>query len=199
MRRVLPAALVAAVLLLSGCTDDPVAAPAGSDVDVDTAKLRELKADAGVEDCTPGADTDGGMPDLTLPCLGGGSDVDLAGLEGPMVINLWASWCAPCRAEMPALQAFHERYGEQVGVLGIDYQDPQPVQALELARETGATYPLLADPGGDLNAREPVPVIRGLPYLLFLDGDGGLAVVPGGVESARELVDLANEHLGTDL
>ncbi len=147
----------------------------------------------------PATATAGGLPDLTLPCLGGGPDVDLAGLEGPMVVNLWASWCGPCRKEMPALQEFHETYGDRVSVVGIDYQDQQPAAALDLAKEAGVTYPLLADPGGDLNARDPLPPIRGLPYLLFLDADGELTVVPGGIESADELVDLANEHLGTDL
>ncbi|MGB0099794.1 MAG: TlpA disulfide reductase family protein [Nocardioides sp.] len=197
MRRLLLAALAAA-LLLSGCADDP-AAPSAAQVDVDTPQLRELKGRTAVEDCVPGEGADGALPDLTLPCLGGGPDVDLAGLEGPMVINLWASFCGPCRKEMPALQEFYEGYGEQVGVIGIDYQDLQPADALELARKTGVSYPLLADPGGDLNARDPLPVIRGLPYLVFLDADGEVTAVPGGVDSAEELVELANEHLGTDL
>jgi thiol-disulfide isomerase/thioredoxin len=203
MRRAVPAALAAALLLLSGglagCSDDPVAAPTRSDVDVDTPALRDLKADTAVADCAPGGGTGGGMPDLTLPCLGGGPDVDLAGLQGPMVINLWASWCGPCKEEMPALEEFHQRYAGQVGVLGVDYQDPQPEAALKLARKVGVTYPLVADPGGDLNAQDPVPVIRGLPYLLFLDAEGNVATVPGGVDSVDELVDLADQHLGTDL
>lgn len=199
MRRAVPAALAAALLLLCGCTDDPVAAPGSSKVDVDTPQLRELKSDTAVEECAPGDGTDGGLPDLTLPCLGGGPDVDLATLEGPLVLNLWASWCGPCKKEMPALQDFYEQYGDRVGVVGIDYQDQQPEAALELAGDLGVGYPLVADPGGDLNAQDPVPVIRGLPYLLFLDAEGDLVTVPGGVEDVAELVELANEHLGTDL
>jgi len=120
-------------------------------------------------------------------------------LQVPMVVNLWASWCGPCRKEMPAIQDFYEQYGEQVPVLGIDYQDPQPAAALDLAGKSGVTYPLLADPGGDVNAKDPLPPIRGLPYLLFLDADGSLSVVAGGIESADDLVTLVNEHLGTDL
>ncbi|GAB6986088.1 TlpA family protein disulfide reductase [Nocardioides pyridinolyticus] len=199
MRRVVPAALVAALLLLSGCTDDPAASPGESTVDVDTAQLRALKSETAVEECVPGDATDGGLPDLTLPCLGGGPDVDLAGLQGPLVVNLWASWCGPCKKEMPALQDFYERYGDRVGVLGVDYQDVQPDAAIELAGRLGVTYPLVADPGGDLNAEDPLPVIRGVPWLIFLDADGDVEVVPGGVEDTAELVELANEHLGTDL
>jgi thiol-disulfide isomerase/thioredoxin len=199
MRHALLAALAAAVLVLTGCDPGAPDTPRESSIDVHTTELVRLKADTGVADCAPGDATDGGLPDLTLPCLGGGPDVDLASLQGPMIVNLWASWCGPCRKEMPVLQAFHEQYGDQVPVLGIDYQDPQPAAALDLAKKSGVTYPLLADPGGDLNANDPLPVIRGLPYLLFLDADGELTVVPGGIDSVGEVVDLANEHLGTDL
>jgi hypothetical protein len=100
---------------------------------------------------------------------------------------------------MPALQDFYEQYGDRVGVLGVDYQDQQPDAALELAGRLGVTYPLVADPGGDLNARDPMPVIRGVPWLVFLDAEGDVELVPGGIDSADELVELANEHLGTDL
>jgi len=198
MRKLLAAALVAALLGLSGCSDD-VPAPGEAKIDVDTPELRQIKADAGIEACEPGDADDGGLPDLTLPCLGGGEDVDLSTLRGPLVVNLWASWCKPCRAEMPALAAFYQQYGDQVPVLGIDYSDTQTGPALELAKKSKVTYPLLADPGGDLSADDPVPVLRGVPYLLFLDADGDLTTVPGGVDSVDELVDLVQEHLGVEL
>lgn len=206
MRRALPAALVAAVLvmggLLSGCDADDIPSPPGeAKIDVDTPSLRNLKTEAGIADCVPGSagPVDGGLPDLTLPCLGGGSDVDLAGLQGPVIVNLWASNCGPCRKEMPALQEFHETYGDRVPVIGVDYQDLQPKAALELARKSGVTYPLLADPGGDLNANDPVPVIRGIPIFLLVDADGQMSFVPGGIDSADDLVELVDEHLGISL
>lgn len=205
MRRLLPVAIagiVAVALLLSGCDADDIPSPPGeAKVDVDTPSLRNLKTDAGIADCVPGTaePVDGGLPDLTLPCLGGGSDVDLASLQGPVIVNLWASNCGPCRKEMPALQEFSEKYGDQVPVIGVDYQDRQPKAALELARKSGVTYPLLADPGGDLNANDPIPVIRGIPVFLFVDADGQVSFVPGGIDSADELVELADEHLGISL
>ena len=61
------------------------------------------------------------------------------------------------------------------------------------------TYPLLADPGGDLNANDPIPVIRGIPVFLFVDADGKVTFVPGGIDSADELVELVDEHLGISL
>lgn len=197
----LAGALAGALLVLTGCGPDAVPAPGESRVDVDTPRLRALKQQAGVEACRAGSGThvDGGLPELTLPCLGGGRAVDLASLEGPMVINLWQAQCGPCRTEMPALQDFYERYGDTVPVVGIDYLDVQPVAALELARDSGVTYPLLADPGGDLDRRDGFPPILGLPYLVFVAADGSVEVQAGGVRSAAELVGLVNDHLGTDL
>lgn len=198
MRRLLPAALVAAVLVLAGCNADDVTPPGRSSIDVDTPELVRLKQQTDVADCAPGTATDAGLPDLTLPCLGGGPDVDLSALRGPLIVNLWASNCGPCRLEMPAIQDFHERYGDRVGVLGIDYQDAQPAAALALAKRSGVTYPLVADPGGDINAMSPVPVIRGIPLFVFVTADGDVSAVPGGIDSADELVELAQQH-GIDL
>jgi len=194
------AALVAAVLLLGGCSSDDVPAPGEAKVDVDTPQMRAVKKAAGIEECAPGTAEAGGLPDLTLPCLGGGQDVDLATLQGPMIVNLWQSYCAPCRREMPALQEFHEKYGDQVAVLGIDSTDMQPMAALEFAQKVGVTYPLLADPSGNLSASDPFPPIRGYPYLAIFDADGKMAYQQyGGVDSYDDLVALVRKHLGISL
>jgi thiol-disulfide isomerase/thioredoxin len=199
MRRLLPAALAAAVLVLAGCGPNDVSPPGESTVAVDTPRLRAIKHEAGIENCRPGT-ADGGLPSITLPCLGGGPDVDVSTLGGPLIINLWQSFCGPCRKEMPALQEFYEKHGKQVPVLGIDSTDLQPQAALEFARKVGVTYPQLADPGGDLSAQAPFPVIRGYPYLAIMDADGKLVFQQfGGVDSYEELDDLVHQHLGTDL
>lgn len=200
MRRVLPAALVAAVLVLSGCTSD-APLPGKAKVDVDTPRLVEMKKEAGVAPCAPGdaSPGDGALPDVTLPCFGGGPDVDLSTLQGPLVVNLFQATCVPCRKEMPVIQEFHERYGDQVGVLGIDYLDVQTEPAMELVARSGVTYPLVADPGGDLSAQSPFPVIRGLPLFAFVGADGTVQLAAGGVDSLDEMVELANKNLGTDL
>jgi thiol-disulfide isomerase/thioredoxin len=198
MRRVLAA--LAAVLLLGGCTGDEVPSPGEARIDVDTPALRAIKHSAGIEDCSEGTSSGGGLPAVTLPCLGGGPDVDLSTLQGPMIVNLWQAFCKPCRTEMPALQRFHETYGDQVTVIGVDSTDTQPKAALEFAKRVGVTYPLLADPNGDLSNADPFPFIRGYPYLAIVDADGELVYQQlGGVQSYDELVDLVDEHLGTDL
>ena len=132
-------AAAALALALSACapaTDSSQASgssrPGAANVDVDTPELRDLKDDAGIAACAAGDDSqvEDGLPNVTLPCLGGGPDVNLATLRGPMVVNLWAVWCTPCRKELPILQKFQEKHGDRVPMLGIDYNDTQPEQAL---------------------------------------------------------------------
>ncbi len=199
----LAAAVAVAVLALTtACDPADVPVPNESNVDFDTPALREAQKAAGVADCAPGTaePVDGGLPAVTLPCLGGGPDVDLSTLRGPMVLSLWAQSCGPCRTEMPILQSFYEQYGEQVTVLGIDYVDTLPGGAIALMDETGARYPSVADIDGALSAQGPFPVIRGLPYLAFVDADGVVTHIRSGdVKSEQELTVLVEEHLGVSL
>ena len=199
------AALLCALTACSGddgtrgvSLDNRPPAPA-SQVDVDTPELRELKAAAGVGDCTPGPGG-GALPALTLPCLGGGTAVDLASLKGPMVLSFWASWCGPCAEEMPALQAFSEQHGDQVPVLGVDFTDKYPGSALQQMADRGATYPSLADPGGDVQQFDEFAKIAGMPMLVLLDEDGAVAHREfGGLDTEDEVVELVEQHLGVSL
>lgn len=198
------AAAALAVLLVSGCAgspDEPLAFEGRPNVEVDSSELRELKAQAGVEPCEPGsgAPVDGGLPELELACFGGGDPVDLSSLRGPLVINLWASWCSPCRKEMPVLQDFHEQYGDTVPTLGVAWQDVQTTAAMELVVSTGVTYPLLADPAGDWGVIDGMPV-RGLPGIVLVARDGTIAYRNLEViDSVDQLVGLVEEHLGERL
>jgi thiol-disulfide isomerase/thioredoxin len=113
------------------------------------------------------------------------------------VVNLFAQWCGPCREELPYYQQLHERAGDAVTVLGVDYQDTQPGAALALARETGVTYPLVADPAALLRA--PLRV-RGLPMLVLVRRDGTVAFRAAMVvDSYAQLQDLVEEHLDVRL
>lgn len=199
--------LVLAVLM-SACTaagpetdgdrfEVPVVRPAP--VEVDTPALRAARRAAGVEPC-PGAETrgtaDGGLPRLRLACLGGGREVDLSRLRGPLVVSVWASWCSPCRVEMPILQQVHEEYAGRLRVIGIDFDDTDPGAALELAAEVGATYPLLADPASELSGADPFPRLAALPFLALVDERGRVVYrAPAAITEREQLDALLAEYL----
>ncbi len=168
-------------------------------VDVDTPQLRTLKEQAGIAACPdragrPEAGTE--LPDVVLPCLGGGPEVDLRSVAGPAVLNLWAQWCGPCGEELPLFQRLHRRAGDRVEVLGIDWQDTQPGRALELAQVSGVTYPLAADPAALVTDAWRV---NGLPVTVFVDAQGRTAVHRGQIADYRELTRLVEENTGARL
>ena len=125
-----------------------------------------------------------GMPDTPLRCLGVGPAraVD-AGDGRPTVINLWASWCAPCVREMPLLQRTSERAGESVRFVGIDIQD-EPASAASLLEATGVSYEQYDDPDGEV--RNAVRAV-GLPVTLVFDAQGR--------EVARRLGEIKGDWL----
>jgi thiol-disulfide isomerase/thioredoxin len=201
----------AAVLFVAACAPTGTPDDAGDgvaesgrfdvNVDVDTPALRAAKKRAGIADCpapsSPPPTAENTLPDVTLACLGGGPDVDLSQLSGPMVVNLWAQWCGPCREELPHYQRLHEKAGDAVQVLGIDYQDTRPAWAIDLLHESGVTYPSLADPSAQL--RVPLRV-RGLPGLVLVDEAGEVVAVEYVViDSYEQLAGLVEEHLGVDV
>ena len=172
-----------------------------SSIDVDTPSLRSEKKEAGIAACpTSSAPAlDAGLPDITLPCFGGGRDVRLSGLRGPLLVNVWGSYCAPCRTEMPILEQFHQRYGDQIGVLGIDFQDAQTESAMTLATRSKVTYPLVADPQS-LLAEPSTLRIRGLPTTAFVAADGTIAHVQAfEITSIDQLTAMVKRSLGIDL
>lgn len=145
---------------------------------VDSAEERPAAAVSvpGVESCRtlplrpPQNEPAGGsLPSMELVCLTPGPAVDLSQLGGkPVLINLWASWCMPCREEMPTIEDAYGAYRERVQFLGVDTRDGSE-SAAEFLQEVGVTYPQLADPGGRLLANFRIP---GLPATILIDADG---------------------------
>lgn len=109
-------------------------------------------------------------PNFTLPNLQDGKgSISLAAYKGtPVLVNFWATWCVPCKDEMPLLEAAHAKWGSKVAFIGIDRQDYKP-DALAFAQKTRVTYPLAADPDATLDGAYR---LRGMPTSVFIDRNG---------------------------
>ena len=179
--------LVAAVALRDRTPEQSQAAP-GPDV-------AALRAQASLEPCPAGLGPE--LPDLVLPCLGGGPAVDVGSAPPgrPTLVNVWASWCAPCADEVPELVAFHERVGERVGLVGVLTTD-EMARGLAFSADFGIRYPsVVDDDGAVLRTVSPGP-----PVTLFLDAEGEVVHTRrGAFRDLAELEALVAEHLGVQL
>jgi cytochrome c biogenesis protein CcmG, thiol:disulfide interchange protein DsbE len=113
-------------------------------------------------------------PITQLPVLGEPGTVSLADHGGKVVVlNFWASWCKPCREEMPVLQETHERLAEDGHglVLGIDSRD-NTEDAQSFLREFGATFPNLHDRDGEYSRRFGG---TGYPETFVIDTEGNIS------------------------
>lgn len=167
-------------------------APSQAQVQPDLAALREA---ADLAPCPAGLGPE--LPDLVLPCLGGGADVDLRSAPPgrPTLVNVWATWCPPCVDEVPDLVAFAERAQDRVGLVGVLTQDPVR-NGLEFSRQYGVRYPSVVDEQGDvLRASRPGP-----PVTLFLDAEGRIVHRKSGrFTDVAEIEALVAQHLGVAL
>lgn len=122
-------------------------------------------------------------PDFTVEVIDGGI-FTLSEFRGqPVIVNLWASWCAPCREEIPALSAFATD-NPNVTVVGVAVQDPE-TSAREFAVTIGAAYPLAL---GSTEFEDAYPHL-GLPATYILDEDGIVIDVINGIVNEKSLTE----------
>lgn len=109
-------------------------------------------------------------PAFDLPDVRAGQpSVSLASFRGtPVVLNFWASWCVPCRKELPAFQAVAEQVAGRAAFVGVNHQDSRRL-ALALLEETGIRYPAAYDPHGKVAAANG---LFGMPTTLFISAEG---------------------------
>jgi thiol-disulfide isomerase/thioredoxin len=132
------------------------------------------------------------LPELALPCYAGGAEIEVSALRGPAVVNLWASWCAPCRRELPVFQRFAERNADGVRVIGVvSAEDRAP--ASSLAADLALSFPHLYDRDGRLMRAVR---LSALPITLFVDARGRFHRYSGEALDERSLDGLVRRHLG---
>jgi cytochrome c biogenesis protein CcmG/thiol:disulfide interchange protein DsbE len=149
-----------------------------------------LVAGCGKDLNKPGRDQDARLPDITLNGFDGRPAVDLGTLKGPVVVNLWASWCGPCKRELPIYANFARAYAGRISVLGVDWQETIDSNARSLVARSKVSYPLVTDPNGKLRA-------IGLPKIILIDANGKIAYQEYvEIKSAGQLEDLVSTHLG---
>jgi cytochrome c biogenesis protein CcmG, thiol:disulfide interchange protein DsbE len=109
----------------------------------------------------------------------------------PAVVNVWASWCGPCRFEFPLFQHAAARYGKRVAFLGIDSQDSDDAASTFL-EEAPVPYPSYTDPGKGI--AESVGAVHGFPDTAFYDRHGNLVYLKQGPYRDAGELNAAIEH-----
>jgi cytochrome c biogenesis protein CcmG/thiol:disulfide interchange protein DsbE len=129
------------------------------------------------------------VPDL----LDEKATIDLRDFRGqPVLLNFWASWCVPCRKEMPAFEAVHRQLGDEVTFLGVNHQDSRS-DAIALLREAGVRYRSGFDPRG---AVAEAYSLYGMPTTVFISADGRILATRTGEMSESQLTATIRDLLG---
>ena len=133
---------------------------------------------------------------VELECLDGTTGAQLGALKGPMILNVWGSWCGPCKEEIPIFRSFYEKAKEKVSLVGIDVEESSIEDGRKFVASSGITWPNLYDPDG--RSREYFGM--GVPVTWFIAADGTVVGKKiGAVKDENELITLTNKYLGVKL
>lgn len=189
-----------AVLVAFGTREKPLApgSPHGnsSGTASEAGENRSLEGPQGIPQEVAEALTEAGIQslkervpivDFTLPLLEGGS-ITLSELEGKVVfLNFWATWCPPCREEMPSMEKLHQRFkGKDFVILAVDLQEDEKTVA-DFVKKYQLSFPVALDSGGRIGGTYGV---RGIPTSYIVDQGGGIvgAAVGGKDWNSPEVV-----------
>jgi thiol-disulfide isomerase/thioredoxin len=122
-----------------------------------------------------------------LECLGGGSAISADSIRGPVLINIWGTWCRPCKEELPHLAHFLAKYGEEVDVVGIAVEEKNKQSVRKFVEDYGISWPILYDETGETRAEFGM----GVPVTWFVDASGRVVHKKYGPFRSTEEIELA--------
>ena len=132
--------------------------------------------------------------DTSLPCLDGGTGATFQSLRGPIVVNVWGSWCAPCIEEIPHFRALAAT--KKIAIAGIDVEEKNMQSGRKFVLSHGMTWPILFDPDG----RTKGIFGLGVPVTWFIDSAGKVKYRQiGTIHSDKALFDLVRKYLKVSL
>lgn len=133
---------------------------------------------------------------IELGCLDGSVGASVNALRGPVIINVWGSWCAPCKEEMPIFRSFYAKAKGKLQLVGVDVEEASIKNGQEFVLKNGITWPNLFDSDGSSRAYFGM----GVPVTWFIAADGSVAYKHIGVlKSEKDLITLTSKYLGVKL
>ena len=133
---------------------------------------------------------------VELECLDGTTGAQLGALKGPMILNVWGSWCGPCKEEIPIFRSFYEKAKGKVALIGVDVEESNVEDGQKFVGSSGITWPNLYDPDG----RSRQYFGMGVPITWFIAADGSVAYKHIGIiKDLDQILELTEKHLGVRL
>jgi len=134
--------------------------------------------------------------DTLLNCLVGTEKISVESLRGPLIVNVWGSWCGPCKQEMPYFVDFHHQANGKVQLLGIAVEEAKAQDSKDFIVANGMTWPNLFDAKGVTRKNFGM----GVPVTWFIDEQGTVVYKHiGVVKSTKELIDLTVKYLKVEI
>ena len=124
---------------------------------------------------------------VPLECLGGGSPIAADSIRGPALINVWGTWCEPCKQELPHLAHFLAKYSDQVYTVGIAVEEKNQQSVRKFIRNYGISWPILYDATGATRGKFGM----GVPVTWLVDESGTVVYKKYGPFKSTEEIELA--------
>jgi thiol-disulfide isomerase/thioredoxin len=136
---------------------------------------------------------DNAKQDIEAGCLDSGKGVNIAAIKGPAIINVWGSWCEPCKKELPYLNEFYQTIDPRLQLIGVDVEEKKIEDGRMFARTHGIMWPNLYD--GDNSTRKYFGM--GVPVTWFVDENGKVLFKKvGPFNSTEEIRTLSFRYFG---